>query len=281
MKNSHILSALLLTGFFLLKSCQMEDFPPVKADFSFAPKEGPEAPGEIVFTDLSQNTGIYYWQYKWDFGDTGTSQEENPTHRYSQPGSYQVTLTVSGKYGMDTVSKEVIIAAPEVVADFAIDQTEDCQAPCQVTFENLSVNATGYLWDFGDGSAASAEANPAHTYERHGDYLVKLTAGNEYGQSLKEQSLTIKAPPPPVADFTVTGGDCEAPCEVTFTNSSTGRLTAFSWDFGDGTISDEEHPRHLYAAAGTYDVKLIATGPGGDSPPKIIKVTIHEKPVEE
>lgn len=49
-----------------------------------------------------------------------------------------------------------------------------------VTFENLSKNATTYLWDFGDGETSS-EANPVHTYADYGDYTVTLTAKNGAG----------------------------------------------------------------------------------------------------
>jgi PKD repeat protein len=51
---------------------------------------------------------------------------------------------------------------------------------------------------------------------------------------------------------------------VTFTNTSTD-ATSYSWDFGDGSAaSTEENPVHVYAAYGDFDVRLTATGAGGE-----------------
>ncbi len=52
--------------------------------------------------------------------------------------------------------------------------------------------------------------------------------------------------------------------EVTFSNFSQ-NATSYSWDFGDGETSTEKDPTHTYAAAGSYTVKLTATGDGGSS----------------
>ena len=59
-----------------------------------------------------------------------------------------------------------------------------------VTFENLSQNATSYLWDFGDGKT-STEENPVHEYADYGDYTVKLTATNASGSKSYEEELNL------------------------------------------------------------------------------------------
>lgn len=59
-------------------------------------------------------------------------------------------------------------------ADFA-KTNNGCEGPCEITFINLSVNATSYLWDFGDGDS-STDTNPQHVYQDAGTYQVKLTA---------------------------------------------------------------------------------------------------------
>lgn len=55
----------------------------------------------IVFTDLSTNDPIS-WQ--WDFGDGGSSTEQNPEHIYTLPGTYTLTLITSNSYGIDTIT---------------------------------------------------------------------------------------------------------------------------------------------------------------------------------
>ena len=52
-----------------------------------------------------------------------------------------------------------------------------------------------------------------------------------------------------------------APCsgEIKFTSTTVNNPTSFTWDFGDGTTSTEEHPNHKYALPGNYDVQLIVS----------------------
>jgi PKD repeat protein len=71
------------------------------AEFTVDDRQG-KAPFIVKFHDLSAGnpTG-----WAWEFGDAGTSTEQNPTHLYPFEGSYDVRLTVSNQYGSDTVFK--------------------------------------------------------------------------------------------------------------------------------------------------------------------------------
>jgi PKD repeat protein len=74
---------------------------PVVSEFSANPTSG-VAPLEAAFNNLS--TGDWTTS-SWDFGDGGTSTDNNPTHTYTTPGSYTVSLTVSGPGGTNTETK--------------------------------------------------------------------------------------------------------------------------------------------------------------------------------
>ncbi len=64
-----------------------------------------------------------------------------------------------------------------------------------VNFTNFSINADSYSWDFGDGSAASTDEDPSHTYEEAGTYTVALTATGAGGdESVKEEEVVITDP---------------------------------------------------------------------------------------
>ena len=54
-----------------------------------------------------------------------------------------------------------------------------------------------------------------------------------------------------------------APFSVGFTNMSSGTITQWQWIFGDGSVSTDEHPIHVYRKPGTYTVSLLVIGPGG------------------
>ena len=83
----------------------------------------------------------------------------------------------------------------------------------------------------------------------------------------------------PTASFTadVTSG-C-SPVLVTFTNTSTGSPTSFSWDFGDNGTSTLQNPAHSYSTPGVYTVTLIASnGSGSDTETKVSYITVFDKP---
>ncbi len=67
----------------------------------------------------------------------------------------------------------------------------------------------------------------------------------------------------PGAHFSATPTSGAAPLTVNFTDQSTGQITSWSWDFGDGSTSTEQNPSHTYTDGGNYTVSLTVTGPGG------------------
>jgi len=83
------------------------------AQFAAIPSEG-ESPLSVQFNDLSGGNPS---AFSWDFGDGSWSTERNPTHTYTRPGTYTVTLAVSNPFGSDTriQSGVVKVSAPKVV----------------------------------------------------------------------------------------------------------------------------------------------------------------------
>lgn len=87
--------------------------------------------------------------------------------------------------------------------------------------------------------------------------------------------VTPPPPPVPVANFTAAPLSGTAPLNVAFTDSSTGTITSWLWNFGDGATSTLQNPLHSYAV-GTFSVSLTVTGPGGTntlSRPDLVLVT--------
>ncbi len=87
-----------------------------------------------------------------------------------------------------------------------------------------------------------------------------------------EPSITL----PPTADFVASPEKGIAPLTVAFTDLSTGGVTRWHWDFGDGQFSSKSDPSHTYTSAGEYTVSLAIMGPGGsdvETKVKYIKVS--------
>lgn len=143
----------------------------------------------VTFTNRSQNAS----SYTWDFGDgTGSSTEENPTHTYSEGGTYKVKLQAQNEIETVEITKDVTVVDPNgaIVAGFSAEVRY-----LVVTFTNSSINADSYIWDFGDGIGTSSEANPIYTYASPGTYNVKLTASkNDVSAEYSAEVTTVANP---------------------------------------------------------------------------------------
>ena len=203
----------------------------------------------------------------WNFGDGGTSTQANPTYTYTRPGLFTVTLTVAGPGGASNVSSQINVRTTSApVAGFS-QNVASGRAPLNVQFTDQSTgNITSWVWNFSDGTI-STERSPSHTFTTVGTYNVFLTVSGSGGASIARRQVVVESPtiPPPNALFVYTPSSGVAPLNVQFTNQSTGNITLYSWNFGDGTLSDQVNPTHTFAFPGTYTVTLIASGPGGHS----------------
>lgn len=120
----------------------------------------------------------------------------------------------------------------------------------EVTFTNKASHATSYSWDFGDGTT-STDKDVIHTYGAKGKYTVTLTAKDKNGL---EATSSAEVP----VGFPIALFSYEAlKLNVQFTNNSV-NASSYSWDFGDGTTSEEENPAHTFPAEGSYTVILTA-----------------------
>lgn len=152
--------------------------------------------------------------------------------------------------------------APAPVAAFNISPGSG-EAPRTITFTDASTNSpTTYAWDFeGDGSVNwTTNTPPAFTYTIPGTYQASLTVSNGLVSSTARRTITITAPPGPVANFTALPQTGTAPLTVTLTDTSTGSGPfTYAWNFGNGTTASTVGPFNKVYAAGAYTVTLTVT----------------------
>jgi len=250
--------------------------PPVAA-FSGDPLSGC-APLEVTFTD--ETTGeVTSWA--WDFGDGNTSTDQNPVHTYTTSGDFDVELVATGPGGSDTMTADAYVSVTEgVTADFSPSVTTGT-APLSIDFTDLSTGSpTAWYWDFGD-TGTDVVQNPTHVYTTAGTYTVMLVATGECGPDTLVQTdpILVDAPPAPVAAFSGDPLEGCAPLEAAFTDESTGDITSWSWDFGDGGTSTDQSPVYVFNTAGTFTVSLTVTGPGGSDPETKTDYATVDEPV--
>ena len=247
------------TGYIIVSSM-------LTPSFTATPTTG-TAPLTVQFTDTTTGSPTSWY---WNFGDGYASSAQNPSHQYSSAGTYTVTLTANNAAaGSKSITKTgFITVSASLIPSFTATPTAGT-APLTVQFTDTTTGSpTSWYWNFGDGYASGAQ-NPSHLYGAAGTYSVTLTVTNaaSAGKSItKTGYITVTAAPviTPVADFTATPSTGAAPLAIQFTERST-NANQWSWTFGDGTTSTEQHPSHTFTTAGTYTVVLTVRNAAGQS----------------
>ncbi len=232
------------------------------------------------FTSNFTNQSYGAITYSWDFGDGGISSNTSPNHTYVNNTSsnqyYNAQLIAKSAYACSDTMEQQIIVYPVPIVEFVASPTTQVYPNATVTFNNLtSAGSWSYLWEFGDGSTSTISTPPSHTYANYGDYRIKLTAYTNYCNDTVSHLIKINAPAPE-ASFASDNAGC-SPLKVYFENKSN-YAEQYLWDFGDGNFSSSISPTHTYYDSGTYIVKLIATGPGGQDESQTKLITVYEIP---
>jgi PKD repeat protein len=185
------------------------------------------------------------------------------------------TVQISDNANDRVVADSISLQSPGqldyyVQPEFRADVTQG-DAPLTVTFDNLSYTSVSgddmYRWTFGDGSI-STEPDPVHTYSSPGIYTVSLrvTDPEAHVKTMTKEGFIVAGIAAPLrAEFATSRRRGPLPRNVSFTDQSSGEVTAWHWDFGDGSTSDEQNPSHAYETVGLFDVSLTVTGPDGEN----------------
>lgn len=140
---------------------------------------------------------------------------------------------------------------------------------------------TTYLWDFKDGGGSS-NINPSNTFTEAGTYAVSLTVTDSEGLSnTKTVIITVNEPaneaPVAIASSNVTTG--EAPLTVVFTGAQSTddrAIVSYSWNFLDGSSSNETNPTHTFQNPGTYLVEFTVTDASGLTDTDVDTIVVTE-----
>lgn len=122
--------------------------------------------------------------YVWDFGDGQSSFAANPTHIYTLPGTYDVTLTMTTTGGCNVTLEEtqfdIVTVFPKPNASFDVEPNTVNILEPQVTVTNLTEESVDCFYNFGDGGT-STDCNPEYEYTAGGIFEIVQTVTNSYG----------------------------------------------------------------------------------------------------
>ncbi|MFP5042632.1 PKD domain-containing protein [Parasediminibacterium sp. JCM 36343] len=237
----------------------------------------------VRFTSTTQFTKRNNPTFNWSFVNTATnaittSHVENPVISFPNAGSYTASLTVTDNGASSSYTYPTPITVHvNPIADFSASPLKGC-IPFNPTFTSTSTPGEGtidtYIWDFGDGNTTNSQGLGTTTdpnpYTSNQKYTVSLTVTNTFGckSDYTVKQDYIEAVTSVQAQFTANQTVLCTPGSVSFTNTSTGNLGATptaSWDFGDGTTSNDISPVHLYTKKGIFTVTLTQTSSYGCS----------------
>ncbi|WP_018612736.1 T9SS C-terminal target domain-containing protein [Segetibacter koreensis] len=221
------------------------------------------------------NTSIGFSQLEWDFDDDAKSTLINPSHIYTEPGTYRVKLLAKNNTGCsDTTSKVLVVKGPK--GTFSYTPLTAC-TPGKVEFTANVQTAIKYLWNYQDGSTDSTIQNTSsHAYETAGLYLPKLIVEDSTGCR-----FVITGKDTIVANDLKTSilSDKNILCDTGTVHFSNNTLAteggiSYKWDFDDGAVSSLGSPEHTFTQPGNYNIVLHLTTPGGctDSAAMLVKV---------
>lgn len=208
----------------------------------------------------------------WDFDDGNTSRQTNPHHAYTEPGIYQVRLTLDDGFSSEpsvAVIPVIVEGSPQAQMNF--EEITVC-ANTPVVFDgSASTDPLGqiasYSWEFGDASSGMG-ARTTHFYEEPGTYEVLLTvmgSGTGNCPNMGQVSATVNVVQGPTADFEVP--EVVSPGTMINLDASgseySGDVSSVTWEiFRDG--EDDEPVQELSGmqtslqtdTPGRYRVKL-------------------------
>ncbi len=207
-------------------------------------------------------TGSYYKSLSWSFGDGGISDNVNPTHFYSIPGTYTAGLVVTSHGGCTATAPTRTI---KILGPYGSLTYTPLQG-CHILPVNFSLatgnNVVKYLWLFSNSQADSTTVpSISFTYDSVGKYIPIVVLEDSTGCSVPVIGTDTILVTGSYPKFGYSNGIFCDSGTVQFSDSSAtfGTVSGYQWYFGDGGTSNQESPSHLYTTPGLYSVKLVIT----------------------
>ena len=210
--------------------------------------------GESINFENTNTDGVS--SCSWDFGNGLLLNDCTVEFSYDNAGDYLIALEITDDFGCKDTTANQVYVRPTPIPDFNFTILNDCN-PATVVFENTSIDANGFSWNFGEGNT-SIEENPEHIFTEGGNFPITISANYD---NICTNSITqnVLIHPTPEAAFNPIDAAGCAPYDANFLNISSGELTTIHWTFGDGLYSYDASPSHLFESPGSYEVNLYVT----------------------
>ncbi len=255
----------------ITKQLTVYDLPSVHFGISKACTNSP-----VLFTDSSTTSSGTLSAWNWTFGDNSApSSIQNTQHSYINSGAYPITLISTNSFGcMDSLKKFVIVDSSPLFTISALDNCFRALTTFQYVATGTPLPNAGYLWDFGDNTAAF-NANPIHLYLNPGSYGITLTVTNLNNVCSTTKTDTVLINTIPTASFHRDSTCVNTSLQLFDLSSiSTGNINTWKWTFGSYGNSNLQNPAFNPTVTDSIPVKLLVQSAAGckDSVTKYVSV---------
>lgn len=207
---------------------------------------------KVVFLNASQEVMFRVYSYPWFMTTEVTGFWENS--RLPSFDSTSIGSTLNVAYLKTSSPPNVYEDLYDLGIDFIGTPTVG-PANLSVAFTDTTPGiASSWSWDFGDGGSSTLQ-DPTHVYTIAGTYTVTLSVNGGAITRTRTDYISVGL----VADFIGAPTTGTTPFLVQFNDSSRGTPTAWAWNFGDGAVSTQRNPAHIYSTPGIYDVTLTVS----------------------
>lgn len=213
----------------------------------------------VTFTELSTSGSGAIVSWAWNFGDGNTSSLQNPSHTYSAPGTYNITLTASnGTISVAEVKANYITVNPLPNVSFSTPPSS-CSVPYAPVFSSVTPapGTFSYNWNFGNGQTSTSQIPTNANYTTVGTYNVGLTVTNTTTGCVNTFNQNIS-----VFDYNTNfsmGTDTICALQnIVFQDLSSAGVNSWFWNFGNGVTSGLQNPSPIFPNAGSFTVTLTS-----------------------
>ncbi|MCO5231098.1 MAG: PKD domain-containing protein [Chitinophagales bacterium] len=245
-----------------------------QVDFVASPLLGCNVPQTVKFTNQSTDAD----NYKWSFGNGGSSTDVHPSTTYTRLGDYFVRLTAYSTHGCSNEivkSKYVSIAQPIAVIETSNDG--GC-IPFNTTFKVNCTNGftvSNVKWDFGNGNTFNGISPPSQTYNSEGTYTVKAIVSFKEGCSGIALSHNIKVGSN--TNYTASISSTSI-CPITPLTGQVNPIigATYEWRIGTDTIFKSRTFSYKFLKSGSYPISVKVIVNGCSSVKSLGVVTVKE-----
>jgi RHS repeat-associated protein len=256
----------------------IETPPPPTADFFLIPDPNDD---HRFTVDGAPSTAVgeafvKEWKYDWGDGTSEANNEATHSHRFENPGTYLIMLTVTDSNGQtDTVTQFATVAgAPNV--SFAAPPRTAPDTP--VTFDGSAstvaapASISQVLWTFGDGQTVTGtDLVVDHVYDEPGVYQARMQLTDSNGVVQTVTHPVYISDELPTAAFDITSNGNGNPLTVianaagSSAGAGNGAIVSYEYQWGNdtGTVSPEVMVANTYPESGTYTVTLTVVTDSG------------------